>query len=140
MPRHIVLGSLRRLLLLGLGLSGGFGLSACDRGRPDREELENFSPGPVPVEFADEEKLFNRSCAGCHGQQAVGTAHGPPLVHRYYEPSHHADIAFQRAVTFGVAPHHWNFGPMPKIDGVSEADIHAITAYVRWLQRQAGIY
>jgi hypothetical protein len=28
---------------------------------------------------------------------------------------------------------------MPKIDGVSSADVEQITRYIRWLQRQAGI-
>ena len=64
---------------------------------------------------------------------------GPPLVHIVYEPNHHADIAFQRAVALGVAAHHWRFGNMPPVPGVDEAAVERITAYVRWLQRKAGI-
>ena len=36
--------------------------------------------------------------------------------------------------------HHWEFGNMPKIEGVTPADVEQIIRYVRWLQREAGIY
>jgi hypothetical protein len=29
---------------------------------------------------------------------------------------------------------------MPAVEGLAAADVARITAYVRWLQRQAGIY
>jgi mono/diheme cytochrome c family protein len=83
--------------------------------------------------------MFDAKCATCHGRHATGSERGPPLVHRIYEPSHHADAAFQRSVTFGVQAHHWNFGSMPPVEGVSREQVAAITGYVRWLQRQAGI-
>ena len=111
-------------------------LAACE-GRP--AVRSDFVPGPVPAELAEGERLFNDNCARCHGTLAVGTAAGPPLVHRVYEPSHHADIAFQRAVALGVPAHHWRFGNMPPVPGVDEAAVERITAYVRWLQREAGI-
>ena len=101
--------------------------------RPD------FDPGPVPAELAVGARLFDDSCARCHGALAAGSDSGPPLVHAVYEPNHHADIAFQRAAKFGVAAHHWRFGNMPPVPGLSLAAIGKITAYVRWLQRSAGI-
>ena len=57
--------------------------------------------------------VFQRSCAICHGTLAGGTDQGPPLVHKIYEPSHHADAAFVLAAKRGVTQHHWNFGNMP---------------------------
>jgi mono/diheme cytochrome c family protein len=93
----------------------------------------------VPAGLAEGERLFNDNCARCHGALAAGTDAGPPLVHTVYEPSHHADIAFQRAVTLGVPAHHWRFGNMPPVPGVDAAAVEQITAYVRWLQREAGI-
>lgn len=111
-------------------------VAACE-GRP--AVRADFDPGPVPVELAEGERLFNDNCARCHGAQAAGTAAGPPLVHIVYEPNHHADIAFRRAVALGVAAHHWRFGNMPPVPGVDEAAVERITAYVRWLQRKAGI-
>ena len=94
----------------------------------------------LPAEFKDGETKFNTFCSPCHGVQAVGTAQGPPLVHKIYEPSHHADFAFQRAAAQGVKAHHWKFGNMPKIEGVTADDVTQIIAYIRWLQRQAGIF
>ena len=94
---------------------------------------------PVPAEFEEGEGKFNTFCSRCHGPQGHGTNNGPPLVHKIYEPSHHADMAFQRAAAQGVRAHHWKFGNMPKIEGVTPKDVTQIIGYIRWLQRQAGI-
>ncbi len=94
----------------------------------------------VPTEFKDGEEKFNAFCSPCHGTQGTGSAHGPPLVHKIYEPSHHADFAFQRAAAQGVKAHHWKFGNMPKIEGVTADEVTQIIGYIRWLQRQAGIF
>ena len=111
-------------------------LVACDRPPQTQAAMD---PGPVPAEHADGERLFNENCARCHGTRATGTESGPPLVHRVYEPSHHADFAFQQAVRFGVRAHHWRFGDMPPVAGVDTAAVGQIIGYVRWLQRKAGI-
>lgn len=110
---------------------------SCASEQPD---LRDFDPGPTPLAYIPGEAMFNGSCAPCHGPHALGGENGPPLVNEIYEPNHHADITFQRAVELGVAPHHWNFGPMPPVEGLSADQVDAITAYVRWLQHQAGIY
>jgi mono/diheme cytochrome c family protein len=126
-----VIGSRRSSLILVLLLP-----AACESRPTVRSD---FDPGPVPAELAEGERLFNDNCARCHGVRAAGTDAGPPLVHLVYEPNHHADIAFQRAVAFGVPAHHWRFGNMAPVPGVDEAAVERITAYVRWLQRKAGI-
>ncbi len=118
------------LVALGLG---------C-KSQPPPADLSSFDPGPVPAEYREGERLFNARCATCHGTLAVGTTRGPPLVHRIYEPAHHADITFQRAVEFGVQAHHWNFGPMQPVEGIEPPGIARITSFVRWLQQQAGIF
>lgn len=94
----------------------------------------------LPADFKEGEMKFNSFCSPCHGTQGTGTAQGPPLVHKIYEPNHHADFAFQRAAAQGVKAHHWKFGDMPKIEGVTADDVTQIIAYIRWLQRQAGIF
>ncbi len=81
---------------------------------------------------------FETKCAQCHGTNAAGSSNGPPLIHRIYEPSHHGDAAIRRAARFGVRPHHWNFGAMPRVD-VSDRELGAIIAYIRELQRANGI-
>ena len=116
--------------MLGLGL-----LVACDSSQP----IQAVVSGPVPAEFQLGETTFNTNCAACHGKQAAGTDHGPPLVHKVYEPNHHGDQAFQRAAAEGVKAHHWEFGNMPKIPAVTPGDVDQVVKYVRWLQRQAGI-
>jgi mono/diheme cytochrome c family protein len=95
---------------------------------------------PTPAEHRTGEQLFERNCAGCHGSKGGGSAQGPPLVHRVYEPSHHSDDAFFLAARNGVAAHHWRFGNMPAQPQVSRSEMVSIVAYVRWLQRQAGVY
>lgn len=86
------------------------------------------------------EKAFDTNCASCHGANAAGGESGPPLVHDIYNPGHHADEAFFRAVTRGVPRHHWNFGNMPPIPGVTPGDAAAIVRYVRELQNANGIF
>lgn len=84
--------------------------------------------------------VFEANCAACHGMNAVGRdGKGPPLVHKIYEPSHHGDESFQRAVALGVRAHHWRFGDMAPVDGLARADVEMIIEYVRELQRANGI-
>jgi mono/diheme cytochrome c family protein len=83
---------------------------------------------------------FDAKCAACHGANAAGQdGVAPPLVHIIYEPSHHGDEAFQRAAAIGARGHHWPFGDMPPVEGVSRGDVTMIIAYIRELQRANGI-
>lgn len=84
-------------------------------------------------------EVYAASCLACHGPNAAGNAAGPPLVDPIYRPGHHADGAFLVAVRAGVRQHHWDFGPMPALPGVTDQDVADVTAYVRELQRAAGI-
>jgi len=94
----------------------------------------------APAELQAGEAKFKANCSACHGVGGIGTNQGPPLVHKIYEPNHHADVAFQRAAANGVKAHHWEFGNMPKIEGVTPDDVEQIIKYVRWLQKEAGIF
>ncbi len=86
------------------------------------------------------EVAFNSFCAKCHGMNAGGRdGFGPPLVHEIYEPSHHADISFLYAPTVGVRAHHWPYGNMPSIPGITEAETALVLKYVRALQVANGI-
>lgn len=112
-------------------------VAACGGDTP--RPLDDFDPGPTPFEFIAGETMYTGSCAACHGANGTGSTTGPPLVDQIYQPNHHADAAFHRAVQLGVAPHHWQFGPMAPIEGLPPEQVDKIIAYVRWLQRQAGI-
>lgn len=98
----------------------------------------------VPDTFSDNARIgqvaFEAKCAVCHGANAAGQdGVAPPLVHKIYEPSHHGDAAFLLAVKNGVRAHHWRFGNMPPVEGVTDGDVKMIVAYVRELQRANGI-
>tara|TARA_B110000008_G_C16932274_1_gene549215 strand:+ start:291 stop:479 length:189 start_codon:yes stop_codon:yes gene_type:complete len=56
-----------------------------------------------------------------------------------YETSHHGDESFQRAVSLGVQAHHWRFGDMPPMKGLTQGDVKLIIDYVRELQLANGI-
>jgi len=84
--------------------------------------------------------LFFQNCMVCHGKDAMGSDNGPPLVHRTYEPNHHADSAFYLAVARGVRQHHWKFGDMMPLPKVKREDVAHIIRYVRDLQKNAGIF
>ncbi len=85
-------------------------------------------------------QIFDAKCAACHGPHAAGQDWvAPPLVHRIYEPSHHSDVAFLLAVRNGVRSHHWRFGSMPPVEGLTDGDVAMVVDYVRTLQRANGI-
>lgn len=83
--------------------------------------------------------IYEANCSSCHGQNGSGTDKGPPFIHKIYEPSHHGDASFQRAAKYGVRAHHWPFGNMPRIEGITEIEVERVIAYVRELQRANGI-
>lgn len=85
------------------------------------------------------QRSFAKNCAQCHGDQAGGTDQGPPLIHRLYQPNHHGDGSFQRAVAAGTPQHHWRFGSMPPQPQIKQMEIQAIVKFVREVQRSNGI-
>lgn len=98
----------------------------------------------LPAELTERQALgktaFEAKCATCHGENAAGRmGKGPPLIHKIYEPGHHGDGAFLMAARRGVRAHHWKFGDMPPVDGLTNSDIQNIVAYVRAVQRENGI-
>lgn len=85
------------------------------------------------------QRSFTKNCAECHGGQAGGTDKGPPLIHRIYEPNHHGDASFLRAVTTGTRQHHWRFGDMKPLPQVKRMEVQAIIKFVREVQGANGI-
>lgn len=117
---------------------------------PNKASLRDLPQGAPIVQVALPDQLspeaqmgkraFDAKCAACHGANAAGqNGVAPPLVHRTYEPSHHSDMAFFMAAQNGVRAHHWTFGNMPPVEGLTRADIQAIVAYIRELQQANGI-
>lgn len=126
-------------LLLALGC-GRDATPATPTAAPPSASIAPES-GPDPSEMARAgEALFNRNCSTCHGVGAVGTNQGPPLLDRVYHPGHHPDASFRNAVRNGVQSHHWNFGDMLPVPGVSAEEVEEIICYVRQTQRESGLF
>ena len=92
----------------------------------------------VPFQYGLGKNLYETNCSACHGNWGKGTQVGPPLMHKYYIPSHHDDSAFYRAALTGTNAHHWKFGDMPAVPGITRKKVAKIISYVRWLQQQNG--
>ena len=118
---------------------GVLGLAICGLGQAQTLQAPPSNPNLMP-NVAQGKRLFEKHCASCHGLDLKGSDKGPPFLHPVYEPSHHSDAAFQMAVKNGSRAHHWRFGDMPPVAGVSPDDVAHITAYVRQVQRQNGIH
>lgn len=135
------------LISIALVLTGGWWgylRPPGNQGQADVAAGDPLAAVIVPATFTAREQMgltaFTAKCADCHGVNGAGRAGiAPPLVHKIYEPSHHGDIAFELAVRNGVRAHHWPFGNMPPVEGLTGADIGAIVAYVRVIQRENGI-
>ncbi len=83
---------------------------------------------------------YDTKCAKCHGKNIVGTDKGPTFLHRVYHPGHHGDGAFFTVVKRGSRAHHWPFGNMPAVDGVTDEQIKSIILYVRAMQQANGLF
>jgi len=113
---------------------------SCNKPTAEEARKNSFLP---PLGFKKSaikgDELFHNKCAACHGNMGTGSDKGPPLVHKIYEPGHHADLSFYRAAKGGVKHHHWQFGDMPPVNDITPEDVAHIIAYVRKQQRVAGI-
>ena len=110
--------------------------------RPESQNNKlNYLP---PVDFVGVidkgRRLFDDNCAVCHGKKLNGSDKGPPLIHPYYRPKHHGDIAVYMAVKNGVVQHHWQFGNMPPVDEIKPEQAGHILVYIRSEQRKAGLF
>ncbi len=94
----------------------------------------------VPFELARGQLLYEKYCSSCHGVELDGSDKGPPLVHAFYKPSHHGDESFYRAALKGTRQHHWNFGDMKPVEGMTPKKMDRIVPYVRFYQRQRKLY
>ncbi len=129
------------MLLLGViaGLVGAYFLiDNVIGGSASKEMIAVKVPELSKLASSGQEK-FKENCAACHGASAGGTEQGPPLIHDIYNPGHHGDGSFYRAVRKGVRAHHWPFGNMPAQDHVSDKDVQEIIAFIRETQVANGI-
>lgn len=141
----------RKIIYLVLAGIGAFGVWQYTKA-PDANssaEMKKSTGAPmvsvvVPKlsTVAEEGKLlFDDKCAVCHGKDAAGVeGSGPTFMHRVYVPGHHGDGAFLIAAKNGVRQHHWRFGNMPPVEGITDEAVVKIIVYVRELQKANKIF
>lgn len=84
------------------------------------------------------ETVYSQNCASCHGVDLEGTDKGPSQLSVVYEPNHHSDDSYRSAIANGVPQHHWPFGNMPPIEGLSADEVEAVIGFIRSEQEQRG--
>lgn len=130
-PKILIAG----LLVGGVGIVGNNMMSGSrDAGLVDVKMPLEFS-----INAIEGQKLYNKNCLACHGDNGAGSDQGPPLIHNIYNPGHHADFAFLKAVANGVQSHHWSFGNMPAQSHVKPHQTKKIIKFIREIQTQNGI-
>ena len=91
----------------------------------------------VPLALGKGKLLHDKSYSSCHGLQLSGTDKGPSLVHPFYRPINHGDESYYRATLNGVRQHHWEFGDMQPVIGMTREKLVNVMPYVRFFQHQA---
>lgn len=128
MTRHVEWGA---AWMVAVALAATFGVAAC--GSDDGGS--GAAPGS-PIERGA--AVYAESCASCHGADLRGTDKGPSQLSIVYEPNHHADDSFRNAIANGAPQHHWNFGDMEPVEGLTDEDVEAVIAFVRAEQQRQG--
>ena len=134
MTRARILGGLALAVLAALGWMV-FGSGP----RTPTAAIAGITVPALSATAAEGAGLFTQYCLACHGENGAGSDTGPPLIHKYYEPGHHPDQAFLVGALYGVRQHHWQFGNMPPVEGISQEEVIKIVTYVRAVQRAHGI-
>ena len=83
-------------------------------------------------------EVYAESCASCHGADLRGTDKGPSQLSIVYEPNHHPDDAYRSAIANGTPQHHWPFGDMPPVEGLTTEEVEAVIAFIRAEQARQG--
>ena len=110
-----------------------FGLSGC--GGSDTDSGATGSESSLERGT----QVYAETCASCHGDDLRGTDKGPSHLSIVYEPNHHPDESFRNAIANGAPQHHWSFGDMPAVGGLSDGDVEAVIAFVRAEQERQGL-
>ena len=98
------------------------------------------APASTAAELAipDGAEVYQQYCAECHGVDLRGTDKGPSQLSIIYEPNHHGDYAYRVAIRDGTREHHWWFGDMPPVEGISDLEIEKVISFIRAEQQRLG--
>ena len=125
--------------------------AAC--GADASEAGDTSAPEPSPAQTAevtaptstaaelvipDGGEVYQQYCAECHGVDLRGTDKGPSQLSIVYEPNHHGDYAYRVAIREGTREHHWWFGDMPPVEGISDLEIEKVISFIRAEQERLG--
>lgn len=128
-------------IIVGVFVTGLVALTSCgNNGAADNRSSTPSTSASAqgPVLPSDGATLYAANCASCHGADLKGTSIGPSQLSIVYEPGHHSDDSYRSAILNGVQPHHWNFGPMAPVPGLSDQQIESIIAFIRKVQAEQG--
>ncbi len=127
------------LAIVAAAVSGGV-VFMTTMGDSDTSDPNQVIEPELTPELARGRDAYEKYCASCHGTNGVGSDKGPPFLDRVYHPGHHGDGAFFRAAKQGARAHHWRFGAMKPVAGVTDRQLEAIVPYIRALQKANGIF
>jgi mono/diheme cytochrome c family protein len=108
--------------------------AAAQELKPEDVRLPEMTP-----ELSRGELNYGLRCGSCHGKNLIGTDKGPPFLHPVYHKGHHGDKSFYIASKQGAKAHHWNFGDMKPVEGITDAQIASILTYIRAVQAANGL-
>jgi mono/diheme cytochrome c family protein len=130
----LIVGAVAVIVVIAVASMGG----STETDDADVGANEFNIPLQDPMLVAEGDVLYQANCASCHGADLRGTDLGPSHLSVVYQPGHHGDAAFALAAINGVRAHHWRFGDMAPIPGLSQDDLDRIVAFVRETQRIVG--
>ncbi len=124
---------------------------ACAADSDDAGDASAVAPAPTVTSDApappttaaafvvpDGAAVYQQYCAECHGVDLRGTDKGPSQLSIVYEPNHHGDYAYRVAIREGTREHHWWFGDMPPVEGITDLEIEKVISYIRAEQERLG--
>ena len=90
----------------------------------------------VPDEYLSGQKHFHRVCATCHGEDATGGKKAPTFLKESFNPINFSNVRIANTILNGS-----NSGSMPsQKNKINDEQIREIIKYIRFSQREAGIY
>ena len=121
---------------------GRAGSANRDIRRTGPPTVTSDAPAPPTTAAAfvvpDGAAVYQQYCAECHGVDLRGTDKGPSQLSIIYEPNHHGDYAYRVAIREGTREHHWWYGDMPPVEGITDLEIEKVISYIRAEQERLG--
>ena len=90
----------------------------------------------VPEDYVAGQKYFHQVCANCHGADAAGGNKAPTFLQEKFHPTNITNGKIVSTILNGSSS-----GAMPsQKNKVNDEQIREIIKYIRFSQREAGVY